>query len=304
MEVAAGDSNMDNSGQDGSVLQTGELGQESEGTELNSADVENNTLQSSVENENSGFPSIMCAETISEDAFEEDKLEDGLNGASEGVVEEEATMSKEQEPVNESTDTGVKDTEGSPVKKESLFCDYDGDNEPNEDPNIDNADSDQEMDPDIAAAMEASLLEAEQMDEAADANENGDSKDEDGAPISKEPFFMFRNETEVDSAEDNDIDSAHNGAGSSVTDEGMSADAEDDEYTLDGDAVAGEMDLGGTEMEAGYNPMMVEFDGNPLDDDPGDYDPLVEDHAGIAVDEDTNGFLDKADMQAMFDFVV
>ena len=31
----------------------------------------------------------MCAETISEDAFEEDKLEDGLNGASEGVVEEE-----------------------------------------------------------------------------------------------------------------------------------------------------------------------------------------------------------------------
>ena len=289
---------MDNSGQEGSVLQTGELGQESsEGTELNSADVENNTLQGSEDNENSGFPSIMCAETISEDAFEEDKLEDGLNG--DGVEEEEATMSKEQEPVNESTDTGVKDTEGSPVKKESLFCDYDGDNEPNEDPNIDNADSDQEMDPDIAAAMEASLLEAEQMDEAADANENGDTKDEDGAPISKEPFFMFRNETEVDSAEDNDIDSAHNGAGSSVTDEGMSAGAEDDEYTLDGDAVAGEM-----EMEAGYNPMMVEFDGNPLDDDPGDYDPLVEDHAGIAVDEDTNGFLDKADMQAMFNFVV
>ena len=249
-----------------------------------------NSVESCEDSEISGFPSIMCAETISEDAFEEDeqtdeltktKEDDGVDKSTTEVSEELPTDEKEQEPVNESSETEKKDTEDShsekeaPVKQEpALFADYDGD-QPNEDPNTEEAaDSDQEMDPEIAAAMEASLLETEAMDEeeAAASVTPGNSK------------FIFRNETEVDSgAEDSaEVDSLDNGALGSLTEE---------DIELAGEAVTAEMEIGSTEIGGGYNPLDA-GDGNPLDE-PGDYDPFDEDGAGIAVDEDTNGFLDK-----------
>ena len=89
--------------------------------------------------------------------------------------------------MNESNETEKvpADPKPSPVKKES----DDGD-EPNEDPNRDgDGDSDLEMDPEIAAAMEASLLETEQMDEKED-------DDEPKSVEAKEPLIRFCNETE------------------------------------------------------------------------------------------------------------
>ena len=250
----------------------------------------------------SSFPSIeiKCAETISEDAFEEEKtVAEDTNGdlfndydteqstvldSEDNVVtngdtsdnakdSEDGQSMKDQEPVNENTEAEGGETceeaTVSPVKKEN----DDGD-EPNEDPNRDTADSDQEMDPEIAAAMEASLLETEQMDEEQEAA--GDDDD-------KEPMFRFCNETEVDSAtEENDVDMA-------PAEDAISA--ADEELTLEGEAVTGEMGI-----EVGTSiPITNPLEGNPLDDeqDPGDYDPLVEDGFGIAVDEDTNGFLDQ-----------
>lgn len=250
-----------------------------------------NSVESCEDSENSGFPSIMCAETISEDAFEEDeqtdeltktKEDDGGDKSATEVSEELPTDEKEQEPVNESSETEKKDAEDSQTEKESpvkqepaLFADYDGD-QPNEDPNTEEAaDSDQEMDPEIAAAMEASLLETEAMDE------------EEAASASTTPGtskFIFRNETEVDSAAEDsaEVDSLDNGALGSLTEE---------DIELAGEAVTAEMEIGSTEIGGGYNPLEA-GDSNPLDE-PGDYDPFDEDGAGIAVDEDTNGFLDK-----------
>ena len=248
-----------------------------------------NSVDSCEDSENSGFPSIMCAETISEDAFEEEERNDELTKTKENddvdksaaiVSEELSADEKEQEPVNESSETDNKDTEDGqsekelPVKQEpALFSDYDGD-QPNEDPNTEEAaDSDQEMDPEIAAAMEASLLETEAMDEeeAALATPSGSK-------------FMFRDETAVDSAAEDsaEVDSLDNGALGSLTEE---------DIELAGEAVTAEMEIGSTEIGAGHNPLEA-GDGNPLDD-PGDYDPFEEEEAGIAVDEDTNGFLDK-----------
>jgi len=249
------------------------------------------------------FPSfeIQCAETISEDAFEEEKTvtEDNLensetlfkdydtengkvngyddeadNSTKENDVNEDESSPKEQEPVNESNETEkvVVDPKPSPAKKEN----DDGD-EPNEDPNRDgDGDSDLEMDPEIAAAMEASLLETEQMDEK--------DEDEPRSDDAKEPLIRFCNETEVDDEEE-DVDDP-------MAVDAISAD--DEELTLEGEAVTGEMEIGGIEIGTSIpisNPL--EADGNPLDEDPGDYDPLVEDGCGIAVDEDTNGFLDR-----------
>ena len=249
-----------------------------------------NSVETGEDSENSGFPSIMCAETISEDAFEEEeeKGPDELTVTKESedidkTVNEEADE-KEQEPVNESSETESKEVEDNPKERESpvkqepaLFCDYDGD-QPNEDPNTEEAaDSDQEMDPEIAAAMEASLLETEQMDEEEAAS---------GTPgDNKSPPFRFCNETEVDSAAEDsaEVDSLDNCALGSLTEE---------DIELTGEAVTAEMEIGNTEIgTAGYNPLEA-GDGNPLDE-PGDYDPFEEDGAGIAVDEDTNGFLDR-----------
>ena len=248
-----------------------------------------NSADSCEDSENSGFPSIMCAETISEDAFEEEEQTDELTKTKESdevdksateVSEELSNDEKEQEPVNESSETENKDIEDGqsekepPVKQEpALFSDYDGD-QPNEDPNTEEAaDSDQEMDPEIAAAMEASLLETEAMDEeeAASATPSGSK-------------FMFRDETAVDSAAEDsaEVDSLDNGALGSLTEE---------DIELAGEAVTAEMEIGSIEIGAGHNPLDA-GDGNPLDD-PGDYDPFEDDGAGIAVDEDTNGFLDK-----------
>ena len=274
---------------DGDSENTGNpLEADSENTDTNGDFL--NSVESGEDSENSGFPSIMCAETISEDAFDEEeeqtdeltktKEDDCVEKSATEVSEELSTEEKEQEPVNESSETGPKDTKDgpgekeSPVKKEpALFADYDGD-QPNEDPNTEEAaDSDQEMDPEIAAAMEASLLETEAMDEeeAASATPSGSK-------------FIFRNETEVDSAAEDsaDVDSLDNGALGSLTEE---------DIELTGEAVTAEMEIGSTEIGSGYNPLEA-GDSNPLDD-PGDYDPFDEDGAGIAVDEDTNGFLDK-----------
>ena len=277
---------------------------------LNSGDSE---ACDKIEGEASGFPSfeIKCAETISEDAFEEEKAEavstenglasendmlfsdydtdktvtKDLDGDNEQL--EDVQTPKEQEPVNESSDKDSSALESSPVKQETSVKKEDDGDEPNEDPNVDAADSDLEMDPEIAAAMEASLLEAEQMDEQA----AGKDDDQDDKEEGKQPFFMFRNETEVDSNgtgvesnDENDIDAGNDD--SLAEDVLSSASVGDEELTLEGEAVTGDMEIG--EAFSVGNPI----DYNPLED-PGDYDPLVEDGCGIAVDEDTNGFLDK-----------
>jgi len=284
---------------------------------VNAAENEADTLEDSVapaETVGETYPTfeIGCAETISEDAFEEEKtvsediLENGdsealfkdydvennkLNGLDDNGLDDEADIStkeseldeeesspKEQEPVNESNETEKvpADPKPSPVKKES----DDGD-EPNEDPNRDgDGDSDLEMDPEIAAAMEASLLETEQMDEKED-------DDEPKSDEAKEPLIRFCNETEVDEDEE-DVDDPMD-----VDDHDAIA-ADDEELTLEGEAVTGEMEIGGIEIGSSIsisNPL--EADGNPLDEDPGDYDPLVEDGCGIAVDEESNEFLDR-----------
>ena len=234
------------------------------------------------------------AETISEDAFDEEKTEDT---STENLFQDyESTsevtpqntkdtepvssdvQSKEQEPVNESNESGSKAFDEAVVNSDAGVIKQEADMEgdvPNEDPNRDAADSDQEMDPEVAAALEASLLETEQMDEA----EVEQGRQEDGG---SGPVMMFRNETEVDSTEDEGLGTDPD----VVTENAVTG----DEMTLDGEAVTGEMQIGGAFSLGDGNPLEA---GNPLDEDPGDYDPLVEDGDGIAVDPETSGFLDQ-----------
>ena len=259
------------------------VGETVKSTELSQAELENDAAVTKDDEESDSFPSIAIeinsAETISKDAFEEDKTDE----AGEALFQDydadlvdtdpsqnvESTPAKEQEPVNESSESDCKASEDTVSKGDNIKQEAETEGDiPNEDPNRDAADSDQEMDPEVAAALEASLLDTEQMGD--EEQENDDTP----AP----PVMMFRNETELDSADDDD-DTADPDV---VTENAVTG----DEMTLDGEAVTGDMETG-----VG-NPLDSLDGGNPLiEEDPGDYDPLVEDN--IAMDPETSGFLDK-----------
>jgi len=199
----------------------------------------------------------------------------------------------DHEPVNENS---AQQEESRSVKaaENQVHNENDDDDcgdKPNEDPNNEeNTESDVEYDPDILAAMEASLLEAESDDEEDDDDEQDENEEEKGEK-DKQPLMRFCNETELDSndekseneegyEQENDEEDENN-----IDEENNGEEIQDneDELTLEGEPEIG---------ETPFDMDVEDYEENPLDEENEEgYDPLNED--GIGVDESTNGFLDQ-----------
>jgi len=158
--------------------------------------------------------------------------------------------------------------------------------EPNEDPNNEDntGESDVEYDPDILAAMEASLLEAESDDDEDDDDDNDDNESK--GEKEKQPIMRFCNETELDSNDErseNDEEDEDDNGEIDVDNPDYNEDDNEDELTLEGEPEIG---------ETPFDMDVEDYEENPLEEENGEgYDPLDED--GIGVDENTNGFLDQ-----------
>lgn len=172
--------------------------------------------------------------------------------------------------------------------------DYDSGDKPNEDPNNEDntGESDVEYDPDILAAMEASLLEAESDDD----DEADENDTEEKGEKEKQPFMRFCNETELDSNDERSengevdgIDIEEDDTGEIDAEDTGEIDPDDENENEDELTLEGEPEIG----ETPFDMDVEDYEENPLDDEneEGYDDPLDED--GIGVDENTNGFLDQ-----------
>lgn len=197
----------------------------------------------------------------------------------------------DHEPVNE--DSAQQEAEECnlndiKVNKTNDANDDECGDKPNEDPNNEDntEESDVEYDPDILAAMEASLLEAESDDDDDDddhdENENDDVDDK--GEKEKQPFMRFCNETELDSNDErseNEEDDGEVNPGELDPDD--EENENEDELTLEGEPEIG---------ETPFDMDVEDYEENPLEGENCEgYNPLDED--GIGVDETTNGFLDQ-----------
>eukprot|EP00092_Neocalanus_flemingeri_P007197 GFUD01007775.1.p1 GENE.GFUD01007775.1~~GFUD01007775.1.p1 ORF type:complete len:617 (+),score=219.18 GFUD01007775.1:50-1900(+) len=198
----------------------------------------------------------------------------------------------DHEPVNENS-AQQEETKSECNIRHNDATDDDSGDQPNEDPNNEDntEESDVEYDPDILAAMEASMLEAESSEDEPD--ENDDDSIEGKGEKDEQPFLMFCNETELDSndaksenEEDCEEENDDEENGKNLEDDENVEEQfpeNEDELTLEGEPEIG---------ETPFDMDVEDYEENPLDGENYEgYDPLNED--GIGVDEETNGFLDQ-----------
>lgn len=153
--------------------------------------------------------------------------------------------------------------------------DANGNDMPNEDPN--NEDSALEYDPEILAAMEASLLEAESDEEENDEDSGKDSKNNLETNEENMPIMMVCDDSENDQEDENTDFDAEEGQEDESKAPAIELENED-ELTLEGEPEIG---------ETPYEMQVEDYEETPIEDDSfNTYDPL--DDESIGLDETSN----------------